>query len=282
MIGFLFKWLSFLLFVAFLNLMALLLAINQRRVKAKFGIEPILLYMLIYIINFTTTKIAFKFSTWMVFFETVLLLVTTFFARKIKVIGITGGIACGKSTICSFMGENLKIPVVSADQISRDIMKPGMPAYNEVLKTFGRHFLDEKGEIDRPKLGKEIFSDKAQKSKLNKITHRRILMKTLGDIFNHLFRNNSQIVLLEAPLLFETFWLQFICYPIIVVYIGDKDRWIKMLCQRDNIDMELAKKKILAQMSIDEKIKKADFAIDNDSTEADLHKKLLEQLPEYL
>jgi Dephospho-CoA kinase len=159
--------LSFFFFLVFLNFTTLLVSINQRRIKTKLGIEPILVYMLIYIVNMTVTKMVFKLSIWVVFFNTILLLASIFLARKIKIIGVTGGISCGKSTLCHFFEEFFKLPVVSADQVSRDIMRPGQPAYNEVLKIFGKDFLLPNGEFDRPKLGQVIFASKEKKRVLN-------------------------------------------------------------------------------------------------------------------
>lgn len=95
--------LSFFFFLVFLNFTTLLVSINQRRIKTKLGIEPILVYMLIYIVNMTVTKMVFKLSIWVVFFNTILLLASIFLARKIKIIGVTGGISCGKSTLCHFL-----------------------------------------------------------------------------------------------------------------------------------------------------------------------------------
>jgi dephospho-CoA kinase len=160
-------------------------------------------------------------------------------------------------------------------------MRPGQPAYNEVLKIFGKDFLLPNGEFDRPKLGQVIFASKEKKRVLNRITHGPILKKIIIDSLGHLFKRGSPIVVLEVPLLFETFWLQFVCYPIIVIYMGDKEKWIKTLCQRDGINEEQANAKINAQMNIANKIKKAEFSLDNSGTKEELFKKLLDHLPDY-
>lgn len=180
-----------------------------------------------------------------------------------KVIGLTGSIASGKSTV----SEKLKLlgyPVIDCDEINHKILKKGRSGYNHVLEEFGSEILNEVGQIDRKKLGSLVFNDKSMKEKLNQILHPLIKKRVIEEIK----QIDNGIVFLDCPLLFETDFHK-LCDLNVVVYVN-MDTQIHRLMARDNITFPEALKKIYAQMPLDDKLTLADYVIDNCHSLGDL------------
>lgn len=180
-----------------------------------------------------------------------------------KIIGLTGGIASGKSTVANILiekGYNL----IDGDIIAREVVKIGEPAYIKIIEEFGREILLDNKEINRKALGQIIFNSKEKREKLNNITH-PFIFKSIKDKLNKLSKEGN-MVFLDIPLLFEQFdlWKRYDIKfdEIILVYLGMEDQ-IKRLEKRDNITEEEALNKIRSQMSMEEKLKKASKIIDN-------------------
>ncbi|HQA07833.1 MAG TPA: dephospho-CoA kinase [Syntrophomonadaceae bacterium] len=177
-----------------------------------------------------------------------------------KIIGLTGGIASGKSTVARTLRE-LGATVIDADEIAHSVIEPGKPAWEDIVKKFGSHILKPDQTIDREKLGAIVFNDPELLQELNQITHPRI-----AEQFKHMIRTlrNQQsdtILFMEVPLLYETH-LERICDEVWVVWV-DEETQIQRLMKRDNLLREDAIKRIDAQMSLDEKARRADLVIDN-------------------
>jgi len=180
--------------------------------------------------------------------------------KKIRYLGLTGGIACGKSTVAKFF-EKLGAYIIDADEISRAVMKKGGSAYADVVKFFGDKILDNKGEIDRRKLREFVFQNSDLKNKLEEFTHPKILEYEKRLVSEFKSKNDKDLIITQAALIIEKgTYRRF--DAVIVVYL-DKSTQIKRLIQRDKIDEDLALKIISSQMGIDEKLKYADFVIDN-------------------
>ncbi len=182
--------------------------------------------------------------------------------NKPKVVGITGGIATGKSTVSKII-KNLGYEVIDADIISREVVEKGKPAYRELIAYFGDVILDEYGNIDRKELGNLIFNNEEKRKKLNSITHPYIMKAIKESIYN---KKEQKIVFVDIPLLieeidklrdydirFDEIWL---------VYV-DEENQIDRLMKRDRIDRTEALNKIRAQMPIEVKKKYATIVIDN-------------------
>lgn len=176
-----------------------------------------------------------------------------------KIIGLTGGIASGKSTVSNYL--ILKgLDVIDADLISREIYQIGEKAYKIVVDVFGKGILNEDLAINRKKLGQIVFSNNEQLKKLNEITHPIIFEKIKKRVYE-INKMNKRVCIIDAALLFESNWYN-ICDIKWLVYV-DKITQIKRLIERDKISEEDAVKRINAQMPIEEKIKLADFIINN-------------------
>ena len=172
-----------------------------------------------------------------------------------KVIGVTGSIGCGKSTVCKLI-QNLGYNVIDCDKVGHDILLPNHEGYIEVIKAFGDDILAEDG-IDRKKLGKIVFDNPKKRELLNSITH-PLIKKEVKNMISEI---DDKLIFMECPLLFGTDFID-LCDYSIVVY-SDMDNQIKRLMERDGINFPQALNRIYAQMSIVEKMERADFIIDN-------------------
>lgn len=172
-----------------------------------------------------------------------------------KVIGLTGSIASGKSTVSNKL-KSLGYKVVDCDEINHKLLLKGNSGYKEVLATFGEQILDDSSQIDRKKLGNIIFNNPNEKNKLNQILHpliKEVVIKELEECDGFVF--------LDCPLLFETDFHK-LCDLTIVVYVN-LDTQIHRLMERDGITFPEALKKIYSQMPLDKKMELADYVLDN-------------------
>jgi dephospho-CoA kinase len=178
------------------------------------------------------------------------------------ILGLTGSIASGKSTV-SEMISGFGIPIVDADIISKQVVEVGQVAYEKILEAFGMDILLENGEINRPALGAIIFNDSERRKTLNEIVHpevRKVMLKQA----NMFLDEGHEIVILDIPLLFES-KLTSLVEKIIVVYV-DEETQIKRLMERNNFTKEDAIARIKSQIPVSEKVKLADYVIDNNGT----------------
>lgn len=180
------------------------------------------------------------------------------------IIGLTGGIATGKSTVAKFL-EELNIKVIDSDKIAHEILTY-QDTIDEIVEEFGSIVLNKDGNINRIELGKIVFDDMEKLKKLESITHHKIF-KVIDKKIKE-YKPNNKIIVLDAPLLFETS-LDKNVDETWVVYT-DKKIQINRLKKRDGLDKEDALKRIKAQMSLEEKANKADIIINNTGTKEDL------------
>lgn len=178
------------------------------------------------------------------------------------VIGLTGGIASGKSTV-SQMFQGFHVPVIDADIIAREVVEPGKEAYNEIVTAFGKEVLGENGELDRPKLGSIVFHNEEKRLLLNGIVHPAVRkeMNAQKDMY---IRENAQAVVLDIPLLFES-KLTGLVDKVLLVYV-DSETQLTRLMERNNFKEEEAKARIASQMPLEDKITLADEVINNNGT----------------
>lgn len=178
------------------------------------------------------------------------------------IIGLTGSIATGKSTI-SAMFEELNIKVLDSDKIARDVVEPGKDAYNNIIKVFGKSILHEDGTLNRKSLGTIVFNDKNKLKQLNQIVHPAIRSE-MNRKKDEYIQAKEQCIVLDIPLLFEN-KLTHLVDKILLVYV-DEDVQLNRLMDRDKSTKEEALSRINAQIPISEKIEKSDEVIDNNGT----------------
>jgi dephospho-CoA kinase len=175
------------------------------------------------------------------------------------ILGLTGGIACGKSTVADMLQE-LGAETIDFDLLARQVVEPGKAALKRIAEYFGADILQKDGNLDRKKLSKIVFQDKEKRRILESFTHPAIN----GEYFRQVnaVAEKSPIIQAVIPLLFE-FNLQDMADKILVVYIP-REKQIERLALRDGISASEAARMVDTQMPVEEKVRRADFVIRND------------------
>ncbi|MCM0598520.1 dephospho-CoA kinase [Periweissella fabalis] len=176
-----------------------------------------------------------------------------------KIIGLTGGIATGKSTVSKYLADK-NIPIIDADIIARQVVMPDRPLLAELVAYFGTNILLPNGALNRAALGEIVFNDSKQLKILNKMMDPAI-RQAIKQRIKELKLAGYQLVCLDAPTLFEANYESTVDY-IVVVYVSPAIQ-ISRLILRDKLSMKAANKRIQAQISIEDKRKMADYVIDN-------------------
>lgn len=187
------------------------------------------------------------------------------------IIGLTGSIGTGKSTIANKFSD-LDIPVVDADLIAREVVEPGKEAYKDIVATFGEEILQHNKTLDRKALGKIVFNDESKRKQLNAIIHPAIRKEMLRQR-DEWVQRGKECVVLDIPLLYESGLTHFVD-KVIVVYV-DPDVQLHRIIARDESTEEEAKSRINSQMPIKEKAEKADAVIDNNGSKEESYKQLI-------
>src|SRR5690625_358053 len=190
------------------------------------------------------------------------------------IIGLTGSIASGKSTV-SAMVKELHIPVVDADKLARDVVEPGEDAYGDVVHAFGEEILLADRTIDRKKLGEIIFSHVEKREQLNSIVHPAIRKAMLQERDEYV-ENGANGDVEDNPLLFESKLTHFVDKTI-VVYVEESVQ-LDRLMKRDAYSEVEANQRIKSQISMKEKASLADAVIDNKGSLDENHEQLTQIL----
>lgn len=178
---------------------------------------------------------------------------------RLKVIGLTGGIASGKSTVLKWF-EDKNVFVIDADKVNHDLLNNNSKVINKIAEVFGQRVINN-GKIDKERLGELVFSDNVQRQLLENILHPLIYKQIKNTIEMNL---SEPLIVLDIPLLFETNFDN-LCDITIVVY-ATKEIQIHRLMKRNQMSKIDAIKRIDSQMSMDEKAKLATYIIDNTKT----------------
>ena len=176
-----------------------------------------------------------------------------------KRIGLSGGIACGKSSVARIL-RNKGIPVVDADQVARDIVEPGSPALLELVQEFGEDILDENGTLRRKQLGSIVMNDEQKRARLNQITHPKIRSSIFTTLQTWHTQGHKEGVV-EAALMVETKSHTF--YDALIIVTCTPTIQIERLMAREGFDHETAQSWINSQLPLAEKEGLADIIIDN-------------------
>jgi len=192
-------------------------------------------------------------------------------------IGLTGGIASGKSTFANAL-QLLGIPVIDADLVSRELMQPGESGYRASVDHFGPEILDEQGRIDRAALRRRVFEDPQERLWLEQMLHpmiRQRIEQTIADLEQ---RQAGDLVLVVVPLLFESGFDDLV--DVSVAIDCPRELQMQRLRERDRLDTELARRMIEAQMPNDQRLVRADLSIRNDGSApvSELAEELLQRL----
>jgi dephospho-CoA kinase len=200
-----------------------------------------------------------------------------YFAAMKPVVGLTGGIASGKTTV-SMMFSDLGIPVIDADDLAREVVEPGTPGLQAIVDEFGEDVLDEEGELDRKKVGELVFGDEEARKRLNAIMHPRIGEAGAKHIEVY-SSHDAPYIIYEGALLVETGAYK--AFAALVVVSADESVQRLRLIARDGFTVSEANARIEAQLPLARKIAFADFVVTNNGNlegtraqVAEVHEKL--------
>jgi len=185
--------------------------------------------------------------------------------RPFLLVGLTGGIATGKSTVSALLRE-LGAEIIDADILAREVVEPGEPALAEIAAEFGPGVLDAAGRLDRKALGAVVFADPERRRKLEAFTHPRIRDRFQRRLEELTARGFGGLVIFDAAVMIESG--NYRNMDRLVVVVADEPTQIARLMARDGIGRDEAVRKIRAQMPLAEKAKLADYVIDNSGTPA--------------
>ena len=186
-----------------------------------------------------------------------------------RVLGLTGGIGSGKTMVGTMFTE-LGAELIDADQLAREVVEPGQPALEEIVTSFGRDILRPDGRLDRRKLAGIVFADASARARLNAITHPRIRERMDAAIAAR--RDRAGVLIVDIPLLFENARTG-VVEKVIVVWVDPRTQ-LRRLIERGGLTEEEARRRIGAQMPLDEKRGLADHVIDNRGTPAETRRQV--------
>ncbi len=186
------------------------------------------------------------------------------------IVGLTGGVATGKTAVSEVLKEEGAY-IIDADQIARELVQAHRPAWNKLVKAFGREILQEDGSIDRKKLAERVFADPNQRRLLNQILHPMITDEIDRRTREIGKKNPEAIVVIDAPLLVEVGYHRRV--DKLVVVTSTQTKQIERLKVRDRITPEKSMRILSSQMPVEEKAKLADFVIRNEGSLAGVREK---------
>ena len=189
-----------------------------------------------------------------------------------KVIGLTGGIGSGKSTVSKFLAE-LGAVIIDADKVGHEAFKSDTELWREVVAAFGRQILKPSGEIDRNKLGEMVFGNPELLSRLNQIMHPRMYALVKAQLEEYR-RQGVRMVVLEAPLLLEAGWTSLVGE--VWVTVASESTVLRRLQEQVGLSEQQSLARIRSQLSSEERIKQADVIIDTDCSLDELRTKVKE------
>ena len=193
-----------------------------------------------------------------------------------RIIGLTGGIASGKSTVTSYLREK-GYPVIDADRVVHDLQAPGGALYRVLVEHFGREILDESGELDRAVLGQRIFSNPRERDWSNRVQGQ--LIREALAVARDRQAAQSDLFFMDIPLLIEQGYEEW--FEAVWLVAVSKETQLKRLMERNHLSEVEAQERIASQMPLEAKRSRVDLVIDNNGDLADLYAQLnaaLEQL----
>lgn len=187
-----------------------------------------------------------------------------------KIIGLTGGIACGKSVVSNYL-QKRGIAIIDADKIAHALAAPHQPIWELYVQHFGTKILQEDGSLNRRLLGQLIFANPQELAWTNQSLHPIIRSAIISKI-DHYRRQGSKLVIVDIPLLFEAHWQEDM--DEVWVVFANHDMQLARIVERDGLSLTEASERIASQMPVREKVKLADCIIDNSHTLEDTYRQV--------
>jgi len=176
-----------------------------------------------------------------------------------RLIGLTGGIATGKSTVARMLADRGAV-VIDADDLAREVVRPGEPAFQRIVERFGKEMVQPDGTLDRARLGAVVFADAAARRDLERITHAPIL-ELMQQRIATAVAGDAPVVVVDIPLLFEND-REGSFEGVMLVYASAEVQ-LRRLRDRNGLDEAAAEQRLAAQLPIEEKRRRATWIIDN-------------------
>lgn len=186
------------------------------------------------------------------------------------VLGITGGIASGKSTVSQYFSER-NIPIIDADIVAREVVEIGTPGLSAIVASFGQEVLLEDGSLNRKKLGDIIFKDSDKRTLLNALL-KEFIDQRIHELICYYRKETTPLVILDIPLLFEAGYEEMVD-EVMLVFVS-KEQQLDRLMARNDLTVEEAKARINSQMPLQDKTLLSDTIIDNNGTRDNTVKQL--------
>jgi dephospho-CoA kinase len=178
-----------------------------------------------------------------------------------KVIGLTGGIASGKSTVGRMLSEQ-NFPVIDTDRLAKEVVEPGKPALEELVKAFGAEILKDDKSLDRRRMLDVILTDADARRLVEKIIHPHVF-KRMDQMLQQLAASGNNVVIVEVPLLFEAGWQDLFDY--IITVLAPEPICTKRLAERKKMSIDMASRWMATQISQEVKAKRSDYVVHNNA-----------------
>jgi len=282
------------IFLITLLFLCSIIALNGKRIRGKFKFDALPLYMVIYVVNVAYVFGLLGAGVYLLVFSTFLLLVVIVKVSKIQIISITGIIkreifcnfyigstGSGKTSVTNMLSEDFKLEKIELNSLLKRVTRQ-KPISDALIKEFGGDILDDKKELNPKFLHETIFPREVIRKKFTKMLEIPLLKETLKEIYT-ISRRSKEIIVCDAPMLFDFRILPYVSYPNIVVYNTESALPVKRMAERDHISLSEATKLVATpQGQIGRMLKKADIQIKNDEDMNALKYKLIHQLGSYL
>jgi len=182
----------------------------------------------------------------------------------IRRIGLTGGMASGKSQVAEMLAGKIHCVHIDADKVCRQLLEPQAEGWQEFSRVFGSKYFTEDGSINRSLLRKDLFADKDFRQKINNVIHPLVKKTIVAQMDQTIESGNNTRVLVEVPLLYEVQWENL--FDTVVVVYADYETCLCRLMERDGVKRSVAIRELQSQMPLSEKAMLADYVIDNSGT----------------
>ena len=225
-----------------------------------------LLLAIFFLVNSVIVKLLFGYNSIIILIQKFTIILCSYIIiDRLSILGITGQICSGKSTVCEYLKKNYGAIIINIDQINSEVLtKPNV--LNEIRKKLGDEVF-ENGVLNKKKVREIIYKDKNKKKALEKITHPKVFISLFKKIFVYRFLNNNKYFFIENAILLRFFIFKILCKAIIGVAVKDSNILIDRIMKRDGINEENAKNILKNQMSLKEFEEKCDYMIYNDNLE---------------
>ena len=244
--------------------------------ESNFNLASAKYFGLFYIMNTLIYRFIFEVvGTNMLYIHLSTIIISQFLGRKLRIIGITGQISTGKSSVSKYLITK-GFTVIDIDKLNKEVLDQNNVKDEIRLKLGEECFIPNTNELNKLNMRKIIYSDASKKHILEKITHMRVLFKFLKSVLYYKLIKFEKHLFVENSILLKINFMVMICYPIISILSSNNDMLVKRIIQRDNVSEDVAKKIINNQMSSEEYAARSDYIIDNSGNMDDLESKVNE------